>query len=202
MDRARDRVARLQLVHEALAGGVVERRALAAHRLADEEALAARDPDDRRGMELHELEVGELGARRAREQQARAVGAGRVGGARPQRRGAARGEDHRARGDGAAVVAGDAGDAAVVAGEQRAHAAALQDLDPLLLDDAGGELAQDPAAGRAAARVHDAADAVAALQPEREAAVAVGVEAHAERLEVGEARGRLLAQDLGGASGG
>ena len=71
-----------------------------------------------------------------------------------------------------------------------------------LLDDVGRELAQDPPAGRAAAGVHDAADPVAALQPEREVAVAVGVEAHAERLEVGEARGRLVAEHLGGACGG
>ena len=39
------------------------------------------------------------------------------------------------------------------------------------------ELAQDPAAGRAAARVGDAAARVAALEAEREVAVAVGVEA-------------------------
>ena len=51
--------------------------------------------------------------------------------------------------------------------------------------------AQDPAAGRAAAGVRDAAGAVAALEPERELAVAVGVEAHAERLEVAEALRRL-----------
>ena len=43
-----------------------------------------------------------------------------------------------------------------------------------------------------------AADAVPALEAEREVAVAVGVEAHAERLEVADARRRLLAQDLGG----
>ena len=36
-----------------------------------------------------------------------------------------------------------------------------------------------------------------ALEPEREVAVPVGVEAHAERLEVGEASGRLRAQHLG-----
>ena len=149
-------------------------------------------------MELHELEVGELRAGRAREQQAGAVGAGRVGRARPQRRRPARREDHRARRDRAPVVAGHGAHAPVVAREQRPHAPALEHVDPLLLDDVGGELAQDPPAGRAPARVHDAADAVAALQPEREVAVAVGVEADAERLQVGEARRRLLAQHLGG----
>ena len=41
-DRARHVVARRQLVDEALAVGVVQRRALAADGLGDEEALAAR----------------------------------------------------------------------------------------------------------------------------------------------------------------
>ena len=50
------------------------------------------------------------------------------------------------------------------------------------------------AAGRAAAGMDDAADRVAALEPERERAVAVGVEADAERLEVVHARGRLAAE--------
>ena len=39
---------------------------------------------------------------------------------------------------------------------------------------------------------------VPALQPEREVAAAVGVEVHAERLEVAEARGRLVAEHRGG----
>ena len=77
-------------------------------------------------------------------------------------------------------------------------AAALEDVDPGVLGDRGGQLAQDPAAGGAAARVGDAAARVAALEPEREVAVAVGVEAHAERLEVAEARGRLRGEDARG----
>ena len=198
VDRARDGVARLQLVDEPLAGDVVQRGALAAHGLRDEEALAPGDPDDRGRVELDELEVGEVGARGAREQQARSVGAGRVGRARPQRRGAARGQDHGARGDDAPVVAGDRADAPVVARQQRPHAAALEHVDALLLDHVGRQLAQDPPPRGAAARVDDPADPVAALEPEREVAVAIRVEAHAERLEVGEARGRLLAQHLRG----
>jgi hypothetical protein len=45
--------------------------------------------------------------------------------------------------------------------------------------------------------VHDAADAVPALQPECDVAVAVRVEAHAERLEVAEPRWRLVGERLG-----
>ena len=44
LDRPRDLIARCELVDEALAGGVEERRALAADRLGDEEALAAGTP--------------------------------------------------------------------------------------------------------------------------------------------------------------
>ena len=56
------------------------------------------EADDRGRVELGELEVGQLGARGAREHQPGAEGARRVGGARPQRGGAARGEDRpRAR---------------------------------------------------------------------------------------------------------
>ena len=47
-----------------------------------------------------------------------------------------------------------------------------------------GELAHDAPAGRAAAGVDDAPARVAALEAEREVAVAVGVEVHAEALEV------------------
>ena len=60
---------------------------------------------------------------------------------------------------------------------ERRGAAALADVDVGMRGDVGAELAQDPAAGRAPARVRDAAARVPALQPEREVAVAVGVEA-------------------------
>ena len=73
LDRARHLVAGRELVHEALAGGVVERRALAADRLGHEEPLAARHADDGGGVELQELEV----------RQARAGARGRAAGRRP-----------------------------------------------------------------------------------------------------------------------
>ena len=158
-----------------------------------------RDADDGGGMELDELEVGQLGAGGAGEQQAGAVGAGRVRRARPQRGGAARGEDDGAGGEHAPVVARHAARRGRRRRSERAHAAALEHRRcapprprrPRAGAGSGGPVALPPACD-------DAADAVAALEAEREVAVAVGVEAHAERLEVGEARGRLRAQDLGG----
>ena len=74
------------------------------------------------------------------------------------------------------VVGIEPDDASVVDAERRG-AAALADVDVGVLGDVGAELAQDPAAGGAPARVGDAAARVPALQPEREVAVAVGVEA-------------------------
>ncbi len=86
----------LELLHEALAVGLVQGRALAADGLGDQEPLAALEADDRGGVELRELEVGELRAGRAGEDEAGAERARRVRRARPQRGGAAGGEDRRA----------------------------------------------------------------------------------------------------------
>ena len=60
-------------------------------------------------------------------------------------------------------------------------------------EDALGELPRDPVSGRRAARVHDAAPAVAALEPE------AVVELDSELDEVADARGRLVGQDRDGA---
>ena len=100
--------------------------------------------------------------------------------------------------DGAAVLADDP-DAAPVADPQRGGAGALDDAQPGRLDDDGGELAHDAPAGRAAAGVDDAPARVAALEAEREIAVAVGVEVNAEALEVAHGARRLAAQDGRGA---
>ena len=72
-------------------------------------------------------------------------------------------------------------------------------VTPGRLDHDGGELAHDAPAGRAAAGVDDAPARVAALEAEREVAVAVGVEVHAEALEVAHGARRLAAQDGRGA---
>ena len=86
--------------------GVEQPRALAADRLGDQEAVGAGSVSraDHRGVKLHELEVGELGARRVGEQQPGPDRARRVGGALPQGGGAAGGQHDRARRDHRAVV--------------------------------------------------------------------------------------------------
>ena len=97
LDGERHLVARRQLVHEALAIGVQERRALPAHRLRDQEAVARAVEPQRGWVELHELEIGEPRPGVAREAEARPNRATRVGGAGPERGGAAGGEDHGTR---------------------------------------------------------------------------------------------------------
>ena len=189
LDRQRHLVARRQLVDEPLAAGVEQGRALAAHGLGDEEPVARAVAHERGGMELRELEVGEVGARRVRQRQPDADRPARVGGARPERGGAAGGEhgapggDRRARRRRARRYTprqrppSTSRAVAVVCSStsMRSWVAA-----------SGGELAGDSPAGGGAARVHDPACRVAALQAEGERAAAVGVEAHAERLELAE----------------
>ena len=78
--------------------GVEQPRALAADRLGDQEALAPAVGDQRGGVELGELEVGQRGARGERQAEPGAHRSRRVGGARPQRRRAAGGQHRAARG--------------------------------------------------------------------------------------------------------
>ena len=131
------------------------------------------------------------------EQQADALRSGRVGRARPHRRCAAGADDHRARGDDAIVLADQPG-ASVLRAPQRTRSRPLEHGDARLLGDQRRQLANDAPPGGAAAGVHDSANRVPALQAEREPPGAVGVKAHAERLQVAHAVGRLAGEDLGG----
>ena len=142
-------------------------------------------------MELHELEVGERGARAIGGGHALADRARRVRRPLPQRRGAAGGEQRRARRDRAAV--GDDAHAALVVAPDREHPLALGDLDSRVREHALGELARHAVAGRGAARVHDAPPAVASLETE------AVVELDAELDEVADARRRLLGEHGDGA---
>ncbi len=81
--------------------------------------------------------------------------------------------------------------------QDRCRAVAFEDVDAVVLDDGGRERAQDPAAGRAPARVDDPAPAVAALEAEREVAAAVGVELDAELLQLAYAGRGFVGQHLG-----
>ena len=198
LDGQRHLVARRQLVHEPLAAGVQQQRALAAHRLGDQEAVARAVADQRGGVELHELQVGQAGARRVGQRQPDADRAGRVRRARPQRRRAARGQ-HGApgrHGQRPGLRARGHAHAAAVLHQQPGRGGVLHHPDALV---AGGErrqLARDPPAGGRSAGVHDPARRVPALQAQRQRAAAVGVEAHAHALEVADAVGRVPAEHV------
>ena len=186
-DLPRDDVARRKLVGEAIALIVEEHGALAAQRLGEEE----RRVDERRRVELDELEVGERGAGAVRGRDPLADGAGGIRRPLPERGGAARREERRARRDRAAI--GDDADAALVVAPDGEHPLALGDGDPRMREHALGELPRDAIAGRRSTRMHDATAAVAALEPE------AVVELDAELDEVADARRRLVRQDGDGA---
>ena len=113
----------------------------------------------------------------------------------PQRRGAAGREHRRRRRDRAAV--GDHPGAARAVAPQRHRRGALEHLDPRCAGGELGEPAGQCAPGLAAARVDDPPRRVAALEPEREAAVGLGVEARRRgRCSASTAAGRLAREDL------
>ena len=194
VDRQRDLVARRELVDEALAVGVEQPRALAADRLGDEEALATGHADHGGRVELEELEVGEQRAGAMREQHARcrATPAGwscaPTARRRRRRRSRPRASARRAR-----RRSRSRRSARRRASSASARACSTTSISGSLRRQRR-ELAHDAAAGRAAAGVHDAPARVAALEPERERAVALGVEVDAETLEVVHALRRLGAQ--------
>ena len=111
-DALGDDVARRQLGqfvladHEADAVGVDQVGALAAYRLGDQRllALGVRAEEQHGRVELHELQVGDLGAGAQGERHAVAGGDGRVGGRGEDLAHAAGGEDHRGGVHGADAV--------------------------------------------------------------------------------------------------
>ena len=132
LDRESHLVARRQLVHEALAILGDQLGPLAPHGLGDEEAvMPVVRMDESRGVELHELDVGEIRAGRMGERHADAGGAARIGRAPPERRRPAGGEHGAASGEraGAAVeVLCEHTDAAAVMYPQAACGRALEHL--------------------------------------------------------------------------
>ena len=186
-DLARDDVARSELVREALSSLVEKNGALAAERLREKE----RGVHERRGMELHELEIAERCSGAVRRRHTVTDRAGRIGRPLPEGRCPARGEQRCARHDRAAI--GDRSDA-TVAVDDRARAVGL--LRRHGCADARNALGEDPrdaVSGRGPACMDHPSTAVAALEPEPL------VELDAELYEVSDPRGRLNGQHLDGA---
>ena len=161
-----------------------------AHGLGDQGAvvLAARQGEGG-GVELAELEVGELGAGGVGEHRAGADRAPAGSWCAPQRRAAAGRQHRRRRGDRAAV--GDHPGAALAVAPQRDGRAPSSTSIAVVGGDQLGEPAGDRPAGLAAARVDDPPRRVPALEAERELAVGLGVEAHAAAAQLLDRRRRL-----------
>ncbi len=205
--------------HEAHAVGVDQVGALAAHRLGDEGLLALRvGAEEQHGrVELHELQVGDLGARAEGERDPVTGRHGRVGGRREDLPHAAGREDHRGRVHGAHAVV------LALAHDVQAHARGTplgvrQEVQhQRVLDRAQAtrvygldERPGDLRAGRVAARVRDAAPVVTTLAGQLQSAfgglVEVGAGLDEPPYGVGalgdeDAYGLLVAQARAGHQG-
>ena len=194
-DRDRHLVAGGELVGEPLARGVEQPRTFAADRLGDQRTvMAGAGQRQRGGVELTQLEVGELGAGLVGEHRS---GADRSPGIRrppPQRRPAAGGQHGRPGCDRAAV--GDHPCAALPVAPQCGRRGGLDDVDRALFGDQLGQPRGDRAPRLAAAGVHDPPRRMPALQPERQFAAGIAVEAHPARSQLLNGGGCLAGQDL------
>ncbi len=183
-------IARGELVGEPLAGSVEQGRALAADRLGDQQAVELGPGPGQRGrVELAELEIGEVGPRRPRENLPGADRPPGVGRPPPQGRGAARREKSRRGGDRALV--GDHPVAALSVAPQRQRRGALARLHPRLGVDHRRQLRGQLVTGLAAAGMDDAAAGVPSLETERESSLVVEVELDAPLLQIAHRRRRL-----------
>ncbi len=214
VDALGDHVARGQLGllvladHEAGAVLVDQVRPLAAQRLGDQRALhrAQVGGDERRRVELDELDVGDRRAGPQRERHAVAGGDRRVRGGRVDLAHPAGGEHDRAGQDRtdpvlralAQHVQGDPAGPAVGGAQQVQHEGVLDQPDPRVAADRGVQGALHLGAGRVAAGVHDPVRPVAALAGQHQRAVRVAVELGAPADQLPDPRRALLDQHLHG----
>ncbi len=214
-DGLRDDVARGEVGQRVVGRGedaaplrVDEERALAAHRLRHQRLLTRRPGAEveRRGVELHELQVADGGARAQGERDAVAGRDRRVGGAGEHLAHAARGEHDRARVHRADAVLGALAEhvqrharrTSVGGAQQVQDQGVLDQPDPRVRLDRGDQRALHLGPGRVAAGVHDPVAVVTALPGQRQLAGGVAVEGRTERHELAQPRRALLAEHAHG----
>ena len=186
--------------HEALALGVAQHPAVAAHALGHQQSAHAERPDHARGVELDALHVDELGAGPQRHRVAVAGGLPGVGRELPGLADAAGGQDDRLGGEGDDLAGGPpVGDAprgaAVGVVHDAQHLALHEDVGAhghdLLLERA------DQLEPGAVAHVGQAREAVTAEVALEDLAVGRAVEERPPLLELVDAVRRLLGVQLG-----
>ena len=175
--------------------GIQQTSALAAKRFRQEESVVLALADERRRMELEELEVGEEGSSLVSKRKPCSDRSARVGRPLPKRRrptGREQGGTRWKR----CVLRNDA-DAPVVRRPEANGARPLVDRDALVRERDSREHLGDLPAGGAPTRVHDPALRVAAFEREQQPALRVPVPRHSQLVQLAHALGRFLAQDAG-----
>ena len=182
--------ARIGIEREPAAVLFHEMRAGAAHGLGDERRRVHAGELERRGMELQELEVAQLGPHLVRERPAVAGGAERIRRDGVQLADTAGGEHHRTRRDAewpACRIERDDPDSAPVLDDEPAHFGVLQDGDLGQVVCNGGQAAHQLGTGPVAIGVQDARARVRRLEAEPEPAVVAAVELGAELQQLANA---------------
>ena len=207
LDGACDDIARrefghgMDVDHESFARGVEKMRALATYRLRHQRLLSARtrsEPHDG-GVELHELQVGDLGTRSQGERDpiaCRHRWIRRLGEDLPEAACGEHDDGSECCADTVALtlahdVKGDALSPAISITEQIEHEGPLDELDTRVERDGRYEGSGDLGAGRISTRVRDAIAMVTTLTRECESASGVEIEVRAEADEIAYAVGAL-----------
>ena len=185
------------LEHEALALFVEENRAFAAHRFRDQlQRILGRV--ERGRMKLHELHVGELGARAVRDRVAIAGRHLRIRGV-PIDLAASSGREHRRIRDYLDSLSRDRRANSVdnsVFHDEVEDARLLEHFDPLALLHPLDQRARDFGAGLISVRVYDAPPRMRRLAAELEVSARLEVEVRAGGRQLTDARGSLFDQNL------
>ncbi len=182
-DRARNDIARRELVGEAISVAVDEHGALTAERLRQQEAVV----EQCCGVELDELEVGERRPGVVGEHEPLAERPPGVRRPRPERGIAPRRQ--QCRGSRECAMVGHDAHATTTLGPEREHLHLVCDIDPRVVPDVVGEHLGDCLPGLGSSGVDDPAHRVAAFAAE------VVVELDPPRDELGDACRRLLGEN-------
>ena len=189
--------ARIDVLHVPVAVFVQQHRAFAAHGFGDEEVLAHGHGG---GMELVELQIGDLGARTPCGGEAVRGGDRRIGGVRVHTACSTGGQDHPVGGQILVLPVdqqADAGDVAVPHDEVFEECV-LDDVDARVLAHHGGDVQFKHFAGGVSPGMHHAGARMSRFQAAQHVSLHVAVEVDAGRGELADSLRTLTGEDVHG----